>query len=385
MARATAAIGALLLVASPSLSAQVTAPSGVVAGAFALTPDAALGGGSPTGPSLALVLGTTERLSIELGVGRATGITDGDLRRYTLLLPSALMRARLLGEETSFDLLLGGGALRASLAASGGLPAETRTLPALFAGAGLRVHVAGPIYADLSGGDWMTLARAGEFSATPAERKLRHTPEIRIGLAALFRHKGTTVSNFEDLPISYTQDFRPVDAAAVDRPPTSVTVGRDHLHVDEGTAVGVRAIPADEFDGTSAPSSASILAPVGPVAVYTEDKVGSVYFALGLADVAPTYRVLLGDVARYLKQNPEVQLRLIAFSDPTGNVKGNESLAERRGTALFELLARVYGISQSRMTVTSIGPDFTAGTTAQARRVDLVTKSPRGSVQQLKP
>lgn len=372
-------LGALSLPLIPAPAMAQRAPTGVEGVVSALHPSEQLGGGSLTGAGSEIKLGLTPRITLGLSgvwyLNAATEPMHEEPRVYDLFIPSLNVRASLVGQESDLALLLSTAAYRYTLAASGGLPGETLAIPALGMGAGVRVHLTGPLYLNFEARDWLLRTRDGELGSLRGQvRRFSHTPEVRISLSALFRKREPVLASFDDLPLSYARDFRPVDASAVVRPPLSRTLGRDHLHGDRGELVPLLET-ADEL-ATMNPIEPMTKAVASPVPVYEEHMLGTVYFELGSTEVATKYRSLLQDVARFLEENPGARLSVRGFTDPSGPVPVNLSISERRGTAVAELLVRLYNVDPERVDVLGYGVDYRAEKAEHARRAELVSLIP---------
>jgi len=368
---------ALLVAAQPALAQRPSVGGSAIVSA--LHPSEELGSGSLTGVGGKLDFGVSSRIRIGLsGLMYRNVATEPPLeeaRVYDMVFPALHVRASLVGNESDLALLLGAGAAWYDLDAVGGLPAEKMTIPALGVGIGARVHLAGPLYLEFEGHNWVSYVRNGELGAFRSQkRQFSHSPDVRIGLSLMWRKKDSVLASFEDLPLSYARDFRPVDATAVVRPPISVTQGRDHLHGDRGEIV--------PFDKSTADSSALAAAfPMtkaipAPEPVYEERKLGTIYFQAGSHDVDPSYRQLLQDVAQFLAENPDTRLLLRGFTDASGSIHLNFSLAERRGTTVRELLVRLFDVDIGRVDVVSRGIDYRTQDPALARRTELVALIP---------
>ncbi|HEX7123646.1 MAG TPA: OmpA family protein [Gemmatimonadaceae bacterium] len=370
---------ALLCVAASAGAAHAQrAPSGLIVGSSALLPSQRFTVDALTGANASLSLGVSSRVSLLAGASYYRSAETSSGRSLDLLAPSVLLRATVAGDRNDLALIGGAGLLRFDLGAeASGVPgAEVKNVPSLAAGASVRLHLAGPFGVEIGAVDWMSMTRAGELDTPSGSRALSHNPEIRISLTALFRKSEPTTASFADLPVSYSSDFRPVDAATLTRSPTREASGRDHLHVDQGTAVDLRVVDTAQLNGKAAPGSLSLVAPAEPSDRWVEQKLGAIYFESGSSVVATSYRTLLGDVAKYLAQNAEARLELHGYTDPHGSAQMNLSLAERRGTTVEELLVRLFGVAPDRVRVTSYGIDYRAKSDAIARRVDIAARLP---------
>lgn len=367
------ALGALALPILPGAASAQRAPAGGSAVLSALHPSNELGSGTLTGAGAELKLGLSSRVTLGLSniwyLNASTEIPDA--RVYDLMVPSLNVRASMIGDDSDLALLMSAAAYRYSLDASGGAPSESLTIPALGVGAGVRIRLAGPLYLEFEGRDWISYVRPGELGSMRGEtRTFSHTPDLRISLSALLKKREPVLATFDDLPLSYARSFRPVDATAVIRPPISETKGRDHVHVDRGEIAPLpqQPVPATPVVTPVQPMTKAVEA---PHTVYDERRLGTIYFELGSHEVATSYRQLLGDVATFLAQNPEARLSIRGYTDPSGSIQSNLSLAERRGTTVQELLVRLYDVDGGRLDVISRGIDYRAEKAATARRAEL--------------
>jgi len=101
------------------------------------------------------------------------------------------------------------------------------------------------------------------------------------------------------------------------------------------------------------------------------------FFEYDKAAIRPNHRAELDDVARILKRNPDVKLRLEGHTDSRGSEVYNQALSERRARAVTEYLVE-RGVSGARMTPVGLGeskpirPNDTEENMAKNRRVELV-------------
>lgn len=342
---ATAALG---LLAATTASAQTLAPSGVSAGGLAVIPGTRLGGSQGTGAYGAVVLGVSPAVSVEASWGRVNQITTSgtDARTYQLDVPSVNLRAHLVGQTSGLDLLIGGGAFVHRLDAAGGNPKETRTVAFFAPGLALRQMVRGPVALELSARTPLTYVRQGELGATPGKRGLTLSPDLRLGVSLLFRRH---TAHAESLPISTSEGYVPVQVS----PPAS----------EAGATSGAVATEGAERAAAST----------------ARRHLTTFYFAAGSSVVGDEYRQVLRTLAGYLTSNPGVQLDLVGYTDRSAAASESQSasIAESRGTAIKELLVRVYNVDASRVSVTAIGSDFDTRNATLARRVDVLARQAR--------
>lgn len=81
----------------------------------------------------------------------------------------------------------------------------------------------------------------------------------------------------------------------------------------------------------------------------------SVFFDLGSASIKPAYYDRILVIAKVLKANPDLKVRITGNCDKTGNDTENQRLGQRRADAVKKHLTTQYGIDASRMTTESKG------------------------------
>jgi outer membrane protein OmpA-like peptidoglycan-associated protein len=299
------------------------------------------------GGSLGGVLGLTGGGQLEL---RFTQFPDiiapvGDIRSQRQRSFSAEWRQTLVGHQRSVGLTLGGGAHEFSLGAVGGTPEETRITPFGALGLSLRLPIAGPLTATLRGGAQFTLARINELGAIAfGSRGVATTPFLAIEAGFLFRKRAPGMS-LDDrwLPLATDATFQPIAAQT----PPGVLQPLPHRHPE--------AAPPKSF-GTATTSKAA----------------GEIHYDLGAHGIPQSAFPMLQATAAYLKANPTAELELIGYTDAIGGIAINQSLAERRGTAIRDYLARIQEIPEERMQVKVVGVNPQFKNSMQARKIVLV-------------
>ena len=98
------------------------------------------------------------------------------------------------------------------------------------------------------------------------------------------------------------------------------------------------------------------------------------------AVVKPESEAALAEIAKLLKNSPEITAFIVGHTDMTGSLEHNIDLSNRRAAAVIEALVTHHGISTERLAPRGIGPlapigsnDTEAGR-ALNRRVELVKK-----------
>lgn len=355
-------------------------PTGVSVISSGLQTADAIGGSGLVGLGGAVEVGVTSRVSLGLS---GNWYLNGDLQSregatFDLFSPSVDIRASLIGRDHDLAFLLSPGLFRFSFdPSSSDLDGGVELVPNLGLGASMRFHLAGPLYLDFRAMDRISYAREDAFALTPeGSNELNHSLEVQVRLSALFRKKEASTASFSDLPVSYSGDFKPVDASSVTTEPVRKTGGREHMHVDQGQSIEIEVIEPAELAGVVSPRGASVVAPRKNVPVWEVYKAGSIFFDVGAHNIDPAYQTLIEDIATYLVENPYAQLELRGFTDTSGNARTNISLSQKRGTQIEERLVRLFGLSADRIDVVAIGADEHANSSQLARRVDLIVKIP---------
>lgn len=375
------AIAVLVTLATAGAAEAQRAPSGAQVDGSVALPGAHLGGGVLQGVGITGTVGVSSSLSLQLSnawFGSNETETGDDGRAYRMSAPQANLRASLFGRDNDVALLVGGGAFVYDLDGFGGVlgPRNREVVPNLTAGLEWRLRVVGPVHVNMSARNHMSVARQNQFGYSPGARALTHSPEFRIGAGLLFRPREPHLSGRERLPIARGGELRPVDASAITREPNRTTKGRDRMYVDDGRAIGVRVVDPREFAGIRSPDGASVLVPNGPLYPYEDRILGSAFFEIGSHEVREEYRPLLDDIATFMRQNPHIHVELRGYTDARGGGRMNTSLAERRGTTIRELLARLYDTPERRLHVRSYGIDYRASEDSVSRRVDVIARFP---------
>ena len=114
-----------------------------------------------------------------------------------------------------------------------------------------------------------------------------------------------------------------------------------------------------------------------PTAAFPD--LGTVHFATDQALLTPEGKATLDKAAAAMKANPNAHLRLEGYTDATGTAPHNETLSDRRATAVADYL-KAEGIEGSRLTGGGFGPEKPVDTNATAsgkadnRRVELFSQ-----------
>jgi outer membrane protein OmpA-like peptidoglycan-associated protein len=113
-----------------------------------------------------------------------------------------------------------------------------------------------------------------------------------------------------------------------------------------------------------------------------------VYFATGKSVIQPRSFPLLDQVAKVLREHPEIErIRIEGHTDDRGKADANRSLSQARAEAVQKYLVDK-GVEAARLEAKGFGPDrpVTSNKTekgrAANRRVEFVITSPEGEPQQ---
>lgn len=110
----------------------------------------------------------------------------------------------------------------------------------------------------------------------------------------------------------------------------------------------------------------------GHVAVY------GIHFDTNKAEVKPESKAALEEIAKLLKQEPDLKLKVVGHTDMTGLLDANLKLSQARAEAVVKVLVAEFGIAASRLKGHGVGPlapvasNDTEDGKAKNRRVELV-------------
>lgn len=93
----------------------------------------------------------------------------------------------------------------------------------------------------------------------------------------------------------------------------------------------------------SASEMSKSIASTGRVALY------GILFDTGAASIKPESKPALDEIAKFLKSDPAIKLRVVGHTDNQGNLDGNIALSKRRADAVNAALASQYGIASQRL------------------------------------
>jgi len=115
----------------------------------------------------------------------------------------------------------------------------------------------------------------------------------------------------------------------------------------------------------------------------------SLLFAVGSADISPSYKQDLTAAATVLQKYPDTNILIEGHTDSTGSDAVNQPLSERRATAVSKYLAS-QGVASSRLSTKGYGsaqpkvPNDTKENQAKNRRVELAITANDKMVAQAK-
>jgi len=112
----------------------------------------------------------------------------------------------------------------------------------------------------------------------------------------------------------------------------------------------------------------------------TEGKLVSygIYFDVNKDVVKPESTGTIRDIAKVLKENPTVSIKIIGHTDSDGNDAANLDLSKRRGASVKNALVSQFGIDGSRIQTDGkgetepIAPNTTSENKAKNRRVEFI-------------
>jgi len=103
-----------------------------------------------------------------------------------------------------------------------------------------------------------------------------------------------------------------------------------------------------------------------------------IHFDFNKATVKPESEQTLKEIAKLLKQNPDLNLYVVGHTDNVGKIAYNMKLSQTRAEAVVKALVTKYGVAQNRFDPYGVGPlapvasNETEEGRAKNRRVELV-------------
>lgn len=105
-----------------------------------------------------------------------------------------------------------------------------------------------------------------------------------------------------------------------------------------------------------------------------------IYFDFDKAEIKPESEPVLQEIAKFLKENPDINLYVVGHTDNLGKLDYNLDLSKRRALAVVKELVEKYGIKEERLVAYGVGPlapvasNRTEEGRAKNRRVELVER-----------
>ena len=87
----------------------------------------------------------------------------------------------------------------------------------------------------------------------------------------------------------------------------------------------------------------------GHIALY------GIHFDTNRAELKPESDAALQEIAKLLKQDPELRLLVVGHTDNVGGYDANMTLSERRAAAVFQALTSKHGIAAARLRAAGVG------------------------------
>jgi OmpA-OmpF porin, OOP family len=100
---------------------------------------------------------------------------------------------------------------------------------------------------------------------------------------------------------------------------------------------------------TAAPDTRNKLLTEGKLVTY------GIYFDVNKDVVKPESYGTLNDIAKVLKENPTVKIKIVGHTDADGAAASNLDLSKRRGSAVKNELIKTFGIDASRLESDGMG------------------------------
>lgn len=103
-----------------------------------------------------------------------------------------------------------------------------------------------------------------------------------------------------------------------------------------------------------------------------------IYFDTDRAEVKPESEKAISEIAKLLKENPDLKVYIVGHTDNTGTLEHNLKLSKDRADNVLKVLVEKYGIPQSRLKSQGLGPlspissNRTEEGRAKNRRVEIV-------------
>lgn len=105
-----------------------------------------------------------------------------------------------------------------------------------------------------------------------------------------------------------------------------------------------------------------------------------IYFDFNSAEIKPESEPVLKELAKFLLENPDVEVYIVGHTDNIGSLEQNMDLSKRRAEAVVNFLVEKYGINPARLKAFGVGPlapvasNDTEEGRAKNRRVEVVKR-----------
>jgi len=114
--------------------------------------------------------------------------------------------------------------------------------------------------------------------------------------------------------------------------------------------------------------------------IYGKIAIQGIFFDVAKATIRPESEPTLGEIAKYLTENPSVSCWVVGHTDADGSFEVNSKLSLDRATAIKTALEANHGVAANRLFAEGVGPlapvasNNTEEGKQQNRRVELVLK-----------
>lgn len=129
----------------------------------------------------------------------------------------------------------------------------------------------------------------------------------------------------------------------------SVYVGEGYMGRPGIIALGIVELKTMETGLVTAKDIEEDIRTKGHVAIY------GIHFDFDRADIKPESEPVLKEIAKFLKNNPEVKLFVVGHTDNIGTLQYNMELSRKRAEAVVRELVEKYGINKERLKAFGVG------------------------------
>lgn len=148
-----------------------------------------------------------------------------------------------------------------------------------------------------------------------------------------------------------------------------------HSNIPSGMCIYLKVVEKEGMKQDLAMDAAAMaqgLSDSGVVAIY------GIYFDTGKADLKPESDTALEEIAKLLKNQPELKVFIVGHTDMAGDAAANVKLSQARAQAVVTALTARHGVASARLVPFGAGPYAPVATNktedgrARNRRVELV-------------